>query len=73
MGAKYPDAKDYSLDKDGLSRLFQSGRPVIVVMKEKRLPSFKEADIKGGAVSRRYEKRWLIANRTAAASSSSGR
>ena len=65
MGAKYADAKDYFLDKDGFESLFRSSRPVVLVMKEKRLESFKGAGIEDSTAPLCDAKRCFITNQTA--------
>ena len=66
MGSKYPDAKDYFLDKDNLARLFRSDRPVLVVLKAKRLSRLKIAGVEGGTPIAYNDKRYLMANKAAA-------
>lgn len=70
MGSKYPDAKDYFLDKDNFIRLFRSDQPVLVVLKKKRLSRLNVAGIEGGTFIARHDGRYLIANKTAAILSS---
>ena len=66
MGAAYPDAKAFFLDRDGVVRLFQSDRPVFVVAKAKRLPEMKRLGIADAEMTCDDE-RCLIPNRAAAA------
>ena len=65
MGAAYPDAKAFFLDRDRVVRLFQSDRPVFVVAKAKRLPEMERLGI-ADAETTCDDERCLIPNRAAA-------
>ena len=66
MGAAYPDALAFFLDRDRVVRLFQSDRPIFVVAKAKRLPEMKRLGI-ANAETTCCDERCMIPNRAAAA------
>ncbi len=45
MGAAYPDAKTFFLDRNQFVRLFNSERPVFVIAKAKRLPDMEKLGV----------------------------
>ncbi len=66
MGSKYPDSEATFLGQEAFLRLFRSERPVLVVVKERRLASLRRLGIAEAPVLCRAD-RCLIANRSASA------
>lgn len=62
MGAKYPEAKDFFLSDKDFLRLFQSDKPVLAVLKTKRLKVLNEPGFTGAVILRCQDTRCLIAN-----------
>jgi 4-amino-4-deoxy-L-arabinose transferase-like glycosyltransferase len=65
MGSRYPDAKGHFLTSEDLARLFRSGKPVVVVLKAKRLSRLPAEGIEGGTMLACQDKRCLLANGSA--------
>jgi len=62
MGAKYPEARQFFLDQDRFLQLFQSGKPVFVVMKTKRLTLLREPGFEKASIVKCQDTRCMIAN-----------
>jgi len=63
MGAKYPDAQSFFPDEKTLKTLFNSSEPVIAVMKQKRIPRFRELVKSDFKVVDCQDNRCIIINR----------
>jgi 4-amino-4-deoxy-L-arabinose transferase-like glycosyltransferase len=65
MGSKFPEAKGYFLKPHGFVSLFKSDRPVLVVLKARRMAVLRNLGINNPDVIKCEQKYCLIANRKA--------
>ncbi len=72
MGAKYAGAQAFFPDEKTFKDLFNSSEPVIVVMKQKRIPRFREIVQGGFKVLDCQDNRCIVVNRMPQSSDSSG-
>ncbi len=72
MGAKYPEAGSFFLSQEELLWMFQSDKPVLAVMKTKRLKVLNEPGFKDAVILKCQDTRCLIANPAARVNGTQG-